>query len=284
MPADEDDLIDAAPCPKCKAPLAVAAADLGYLIECPSCGTQSRARRADAPAGKSPPPAQSGDRADDPPPRRRNWDGDEERESERDREDDRDDRRPRGSDRGRDRRRDMDRHDRDDRRSRFRDDDEYDRPRRPGQGAAVGAAVMNFIFAGLALIEGLCVGIGGSAVLIDGPRGGGRGGPFGSPETAGVVFLGFGVCNLIGVGLMIPAGVGLLQRRDYGRTLGFLSAGLGMIYALAIVVLFLVLMSEGRGAPPAGAVVFFILPVLLWLAYAITNLILLGKVRPQSRN
>lgn len=278
MPADED-LIDAAPCPKCKAPLAVAAADLGYLIECPSCGTQSRAKRADPPAGKSAPPAPSGDRAADPPPRRRNWDGDE-REPDRDRDREGDDRR------GRDRSRDMDRHDRDDRRGRgrYRDDDFDDRPPRPGQGAAVAAAVMNFIFAGLALIEGLCVGIGGSAALIDGPRGGGGRGPFGSPETAGVVFLGFGVCNLIGVGLMIPAGVGLLQRRDYGRTLGFLAAGLGMVFALAIVVLFLVILSEDRGAPPAGAIVLFILPVLLWLAYSITNLILLGKVRPQSRN
>ena len=257
----DDDLIDAAPCPKCKAPLAVAAADLGYLIECPSCGTQSRAKRADGP--KSPPPAPT----DAPPPRKRNWDGD--------RDDEDDGRRPRG----RDRSRDIDRHDRDDRR--FRDDDYDDRPARPGQGAAVAAAVMNFIFAAVALVEGLCVGVGGSAALLEGRRGGG--GPFGGPENTGLVFLGFGVCNLIGVGLMIPAGIGLLQRRDYGRTLGFLAAGLGLVFALAIVVLFLVILSEERGPPPGAAIVVFILPVLLWLAYAITNLILLGKVRPQSR-
>lgn len=264
MPAD-DDLIDAAPCPKCKAPLAVAAADLGYLIACPSCGTQSRAKRAESP--KSPPPSAT---AAEPLPRKRNWDGDHEDED--------DDRRPRG----RDRSRDMDRHDRDDRRgARFRDDDLDDRPiRRPGQGAAVAAAVMNFIFAAVALVEGLCVGIGGSAALLEGRRGGG--GPFGGPENTGLVFLGFGVCNLIGVGLMIPSGIGLLQRRDYGRTLGFLAAGLGLIYALAIVVLFLVILSEERG-PPGAAVVVVVIPVLLWLAYAITNLILLGKVRPQSR-
>lgn len=269
MPSD-DDLIDAAPCPKCKATLTVAAADLGYLIECPSCGTQSRARRADG--AKSPPPSPSAD----PAPRKRNWDGDEERDRD---EDDRP--------RRRDRSRDVDRHDRDDRRggSRFRDDDYDDRPiRRPNQGAAVAAAVMNFIFAAVALIEGLCVGIGGSAVLLDGPRGGGRGGPFGGPENTGLVFLGFGVCNLIGVGLMIPSGIGLLQRRDYGRTLGFLSAGLGLIYAVAIVVLFLVVLSEERGPQTGAAIVVFILPILLWLAYAITNLILLGKVRPQSRS
>ncbi len=272
MPSDDDDLIDAAPCPKCKAPLAVAAADLGHLIECPSCGTQSRARRGDGPAAAD-------------APRRRDWDGEGEderrpsRSRDRDRDDDRDDRPARERDTGdeyADRRRG---------RTRSRDDDDDDRPiRRPGQGAAVGAAVMNFVFAALALIEGVCVGIGGASLLAEGRRGfGGGGGPFGGPENTGLVFLGFGVCNLVGVGLMIPAGIGLLMRRGYGRTLGFLSAGLGLIYAFSIVVGFLVIISEERGgAPPVGGVVVFILGVLLWLAYAITNLILLGKVRPQS--
>ena len=268
MPSDDDDLIDAAPCPKCKAPLAVSAADVGHLIECPSCGTQSRARRADGP-----PPADA--------PRRRDWDGegDEERRPSRGRErgDDREDRPARERDTGdeyADRRRG---------RSRFRDDDDSRPIRRPGQGAAVGAAVMNFVFAALALIEGACIGIFGVGLVADGPRGG-PGGPFGSPENAGLVFLGFGVCNLVGVGLMIPAGIGLLMRRDYGRTLGFLSAGLGLIYAFSIVVGFLVILTADRGgAPPVYGVVLLILGVLLWLAYAVTNLILLGKVRPQSK-
>ena len=270
MPSD-DDLIDAAPCPKCKAPLAVSAADLGHLIECPSCGTQSRARRADGP-----PPADA--------PRRRDWDGegDEERRPtrgrDRDRADDQDDRPARERDTGDEYA--------DRRRGRGRSRDDYDdRPiRRPGQGAAVGAAVMNFVFAAFALIEGVCIGIGGVGLLSEGRRGfGGGGGPFGGPENAGLVFLGFGVCNLVGVGLMIPAGIGLLMRRDYGRMLGFLSAGLGLIYAFSIVVGFLVIISEEQGgAPPVGGVVLFLLGVLLWLAYAITNLILLGKVRRQS--
>jgi len=263
MPPD-DDLIDAAPCPKCHAPLAVAEADLGHLIECPTCGTQSRARRAAAP----PPPA------DEETPRRRNWDDDRDREEERPR------RRRRSLD---DDDEVLDRR----RRDRYRDDeDDYDRPsRRPGQGAAVGAAVMNFVFAAIGLLEGICVGFGGSSLLFERQRfgGGGGGGPFGSPENAGMVFLGFGVCNLLGVGLMIPSGIGLLTRRSYGRTLGFVAAGLGLINALAIVVLFLVIVSEARGGPPVGAVVFFLFPVLLWLAYAVTNLILLSKVRPQPR-
>lgn len=281
---DDDDLIDAAPCPKCKAPLAVAAADLGYLIECPSCGTQSRARRAEPSPSKSPPPAtdRSADQTGDPAPRRRNWDGDErDREPDRDRdEDDHEDRRPRGSVRGRDRSRDMDRHDRDDRRGRFRDDD-FDRPRRPGQGAAVGAAVMNFSFAAVALLGAICGGFVAANAYSEGRRGD-QDAPFGSNQTASLVFMGFGVCNLLGVGLMIPAGIGLLQRRDYGRTLGFLSAGLGLIYALGLIIIMLAILSAARGSEPA--VVVFGIPILLWLAYSVTNLILLGKVRPQSRS
>lgn len=267
MPPDDDDLIDAAPCPKCKSPLAVVAADIGHLIECPTCGTQSRARRAEPPADA---------------PRRRDWDGDRDddrRPRDRDRDDRDDDRRPRERERDRDR---------DDRRSRYREDD-YDRPapRRPGQGAAIGAAVMNFVFAAIALIEGICIGIGGFGLLSEARRwgGGGGGGPFGGPENAGMVLVGFSVCNLIGVGLMIPSGVGLLTRRDYGRTLGFLSAGLGLIYAFSIIIGFFVIMSAERGGRVEPVVyVFVFLGVLLWLGYGITNLALLGKVRPESRS
>jgi hypothetical protein len=266
MPTD-DEAVDAAPCPKCKAPLRVAAADLGYLIECPGCGTQSRARRADPPKGAPKP---------DDAPRRRDWGENDDRGGrDRDREED-DDRR----DRRRPERDDGDEyaHRRRRPRRRPRDDDFDDAPPpRPGHGAAVGVAVMNFIFAALALLEGVCGGFVASMAFSEGRRGD-FDAPFGSNNTAGLVFLGFGVCNLIAAALMVPSGIGLLTRRNYGRILGYLAAIFGLLNVLWFVIL--LIGFSGRMRDPESGF-FFLIPAVIWVAYTVTVLILLSKVRRQ---
>ena len=80
--ASDDELIEAAPCPSCRSPLTVSAADLGHLVECPGCGTQFRARR-------------TGPTTEPPPPPRPQWD--DRPPSHRDRDREEDDDRPRRS-------------------------------------------------------------------------------------------------------------------------------------------------------------------------------------------
>jgi len=81
---------------------------------------------------------------------------------------------------------------------------------------------------------------------------------------------------------MIMTGIGLLTRRGYGRTLGFLSAGLGIVNAIGVVV---ILIASAQADPRVGAeeILGCLIPVALWFSYAISCLILLGKVRPQPR-
>ncbi len=168
-----------------------------------------------------------------------------------------------------------------DRRPRNRPGDpDDDQPiRHPVQGVAVAAAVINFIFAVVALCGACFGGVASVASMRERPD------PpvqLGNNTVAGLVFLGCGLLNLVGVGLMIMTGIGLLIRQRYGRTLGLLSAGLGLVNVLGV---FIILMATAIVdiSFDAETILGCLIPGALWLAYAISCLILLGKVRPQPR-
>ena len=160
--------------------------------------------------------------------------------------------------------------------SRTKDDDWWDEQptRQPVQGVAVAAAAINLVFAVVALCGACCLGPGAVGMM--------RGEPVGSATVLGLGLLGCGLLNLVGVGLMIMTGIGLLTRRRYGRTLGFLSAGLGLVNALGMTVILVASTIVDRNID-TETILGCLIPVALWLAYSIACLILLGKVRPQPR-
>jgi len=260
--ASDDDLIEAAPCPNCRSPLTVSAGDLGHLIECPSCGTQFRARRA----GPEAPPPPSRRRDEDPPPRRRP------------RDEEMDDRDRFGEDRPR---RSSGRSRFDDDRDRDYDDDRYDdRPsRRKTPGALVAMAVMDFVYGGILLI---CGGLGTVGLFAINQNQGMMGMP---PMNNMAMEVGLVFCYLATALVMIFAGVMALQRK--GRGLSVAAMGLAAITFVVGLVNFVMTLQNkqpgpfggGQGQPgqEVGMVCGFAMLAIFWLGYLVTNGILLAK-------
>ncbi len=252
--ASDDELIEAAPCPSCRSPLTVSAADLGHLVECPGCGTQFRARRT-GPAAEPPPPPRPR-RDDSPSSLRPQWD---------DREDDDRPRRSSGRPRFDDGESDGERD---------RDDDRYpeDRRRKGTPGSLVAIAVMNFVYAGLLLLCGVINGI----MLALGEDA--------APWLAGVqqnVPLAATIATfmLVTALVMLFAGILTLQRKGWGLTATALGLA-AFTFLLDIVnIVVTVRKNPGAGGPDetAGIVCAISFESVFWLGYIVTNGILLAK-------
>lgn len=244
MPPDEE-LIEAAPCPSCRSPLTVAVADLGHLVECPSCGTRFRARRPET--APSPPPPPRRDRE-----RERSWD-----DGERDRDrGDYDDDRPRG-------------------RSRFddRDYDDRDRPQRGTPGCLMALAVMNFVYAGLLLICGLLGAIG--LAFVEELRA--QGGPDPNMPLEVALVVGYFATGLV----MLFAGVFALKRQGKGLCATAIALAV-VLLLLGLVNGVLNIQQVNRMGPqPPGTEVGMAcgvgLLVLFWLGYIITCGLMLSR-------
>lgn len=170
-----------------------------------------------------------------------------------------------------------------------RDDyDDYDRPRRGGSGgsglvSAVG--IINIVVAGLVLIFGFCLLLGGAVVSTAGDP------LFGPGDMMGVGsalrFLGTmaminGILGILLGGCGISSGIGILMRRSWARTLGMITAGMAALMAvleiIRIVGGFLRLPSSwpGKGV----GITLGIIDFLILLSFALFSFIALaGKSR-----
>jgi hypothetical protein len=246
MPARSD--IEIEPCPGCQAKLTVEPGDLGKDVECPYCKTAYIAKDPNA-------------RRKTPPTKRA-------RVEEVDEYDDDDDRLRR--------RRDRFGEDRDD------DDDDIDdnRPRRRRKGsrgtgksgAVTTVAILNFVFGGLGLLCS-CGMFGLGAVSREifqraAAQGNGQKLPL-DPDMMMVIFMVLGVMYLVLAILMIIAGIGLQQRKPYGRFLTFATASLAILLALFGCVSLVGNVVAGQGAGILGA----LFGILLWGGYGVFALI-----------
>lgn len=289
------------PCPKCRTQLSVEPADLGTEVECPTCRTVFKARKAGTGSKPilPPPPVTKSRVDDDEPVRRRSRDDDEEDD------DDRPRRRPSS-------RRDDgdDDDDRPRRRSSRRDtdddyDDDFDRPRRrpkrklgsgsnEGQGLRVTSSVFGFIIGGLTLICGVAVMVVGGAVL-DAFTGVGRGVANAPPPmtqrgfptnpnapnpnaaagaaiagagwlTGGVV-IGCGLVAVISAIVYIVGGIGLLQRRTYGKILTIIAA----VFSVVCVLFGFYSLINAIGLGATSAVLMNLLSTAVYTTHAVTS-------------
>lgn len=253
-------------CPACRKQLRVPDTAAGKTVKCPACAKTFQAievveeeiqsappKRAPKPA---PPPVRDEIEEEPAPRRRRDRD-------DRDVEDDDD--RPRR------------------RRERDEEDEDYDRPRRKrgsGAGSITSVGVITIILGSLSLLCGLCIGIGGVAAGA-GPGAGRFGGrnvlPF--QAAAGIliaiavlIFI-FGVVYLIG-------GIGVLQRRNWGRIMTLVSAGFsGLFGVLQLVGGVINLIGP---APMEGKIVAFFINLLvafIFLAHCVMSFMVLLNSR-----
>ncbi|MFO0850452.1 MAG: hypothetical protein U0871_18110 [Gemmataceae bacterium] len=242
--ADPNAPVEIAPCPKCQARLSVATADLGADVECPYCKTVYTARRPGQ-GGSASRGALPAARDDDRPSRRRREEDDEEDRPRRRRDEDEEEDRPRRrpvrdeaeEDRPSRRRRDEDDDDDRPRRRRDEDDDFDDRPRRRrrsrGRSSQVDTvARLNYVLGGLSLCCGcLVTGVGafaGEAMKRQPGGAANNAGPIDPGLLTTIMFV-LGVVYLLLSGALIAAGVGVSQRKNWGRILTFCTAGVGLI-------------------------------------------------------
>ena len=280
--ATDDDLVEVSPCPNCRSPLTVSVADLGHLVECPSCSTQFRARRLGAePMPRMDRPRDRDDLPDDEPRRFRSRSSDD------------DDDRPRVPSRSRRRPYDeeyddLGERDRDRDRRRFRDDDDFDRPRRSrqGKGAATAMGVIHLIFAGLVLLCG-CINVGGSIFIRDWAKQNnaavqGANLRPGQLEHELRVMMIAGVVYTLSTGLYLTAGLTTLNRARSARGFTIACVIFSMLALMFQIVNGAIAIKNGDlddVAPPELIGMF--IGLLIWISYIVTTLILLSKSRRQ---
>ena len=155
-------------------------------------------------------------------------------------------------------------------------EEDYFRPQR--SGAVTGVAIINFVLGGLVILFGLC---GFLAALVEASEGWRHGG-----GLAGVGFAVFVVIDLFvliwAVGAII-AGVGVINRRQWGRVLTLILGGIaGVKSLLAIFLMFMVMASPARGPFDddrfVGLMVLMML-ALLYLGYCIWTYVVLLNSR-----
>lgn len=148
-------------------------------------------------------------------------------------------------------------------------DDDYDRGRDRGygperSGAVTGAAVINFVVGGLVLLLGLCL----MVVFVAAAGEFGRRGGFAFPGVGG----GMAILILFAVGLLswglgaIVAGIGVVNRRQWGRVLTLVLGGFGILIGL----LFLVGAIQILSNPFAGGgerTLSFLISLLIAIAF-----------------
>jgi hypothetical protein len=155
-------------------------------------------------------------------------------------------------------------------------DQAYFRPQR--SGAVTGVAIANFVFGGLVILFGLC---GFLAALVEASEGWRPGG--GLTGAGFAVFLVIDLFVLIWAIGAIVAGVGVINRRQWGRVLALILGGIaGVKSLLAIFLMFMIMGSPARGPFDddrfLGLMVLFML-ALLYLGYCIWTYVVLLSSR-----
>lgn len=245
IPASSD--IEIEPCPGCQAKLTVEASDLGKEVECPYCKTTYVAKDPNAKPKKSisKRPSVVEEDEDDLPRRKKDRFG-EDRDESRDDEDEIDDNRPR-------------------RRKKSR--------RGSGKsGSVTTVAILNYVFGGLGLLCS-CGMFGFGAMIRDlfqraAAQGRGQQLPI-DPDVMMVIFMVLGVVYLILAILMIVGGIGLQQRKPYGRYITFATSIIAILLALFSCVSLVGNIIAGQGAGICGA----LFGILLWGGYGVFALI-----------
>ena len=213
-------------CPSCKRQLRIADSAAGKKVKCPACGTSFTALdQVEELVEPGPPPPKPKPKADvvdiveEPRPRRPRDDDEDRPRRSRERDDEDDDDRPRRS------------------RDRDYEDDDYDRPRRSrrrgsGAGSITGVGVISIILGSLSLLCGICFMIVG---IVGAGAAGGRFGPnvmpFGQGAIAGIAIVISLVILILGV-LYLIGGIGVLQRRNWGRIVTLVSAGFSGVFGV----------------------------------------------------
>ena len=136
-------------------------------------------------------------------------------------------------------------------------EDDFGRPER--SGAVTGVAVINFVIGGLVLLFGMC---GFLALLVEASEGR----PMRGTEFA-IVFVIILFTLIWSVGAII-AGVGVINRRQWGRVLTLILGGIAMVKTLSAIVLGVLFMSSLRGGPlDEDSLLGFMLLAMLGLMY-----------------
>jgi hypothetical protein len=151
-------------------------------------------------------------------------------------------------------------------------EDDFGRSQR--SGAVTGVAVINFVVGGLVLLFGLCGFLGALVEASEGwrPRGG-----FAGSEFA-IVFVIILFTLIWSIGAII-AGVGVINRRQWGRVLTLILGGIAVVKGLLAIALAVVLMSSmPRGAFDDDRILGFMVLALisfLYIGYGIWTYVVL---------
>ncbi len=167
-------------------------------------------------------------------------------------------------------------------RRRRRRDDDYDDIGRVGggssSGSVTGVGVISIILGSMTLLCGLCV-----VVLSMGIFGGAGGGNFGGranfPDifqaAAGVMIVISILVLVLGV-LYLVGGIGVLQRRNWGRIMTLIMAGFSALLGIfCILVMISMLVQPG---PPEGKVIgalMVIVGVIVYFTHCIMSFVVL---------
>jgi hypothetical protein len=155
-------------------------------------------------------------------------------------------------------------------------EEDYFRPQR--SGAVTGVAVINFVMGGLVLLFGLC---GFMAVLVEASEGwhGGGGGIAGLGIAVFLVIVFFILIWAVGA---IIAGVGVINRRQWGRVFTLVLGGIaGVKGLLTIFLAVLVLNAPARPFDDDRVIGLMVLMMLtlLYLGYCIWTYVVLLNSR-----
>ncbi len=134
-------------------------------------------------------------------------------------------------------------------RDRWGDYDDRGVYRRERSGAVTGVAVFSFVLGGIVLVLGLCMLMVVLVAMGDNRRGGIL--PPGADALLAVVILLFAALILWSVGILI-SGVGLIQRRQWGRILTLVLAVIGALAGIYFVISCVISLRQGPPQQFAG--------------------------------
>lgn len=169
------------------------------------------------------------------------------------------------------------------RRNEYDEEDDYDRgPRRSGgrSGSVTGVGVYGIVLGSLVLLLGICALVG---VIFVGAEGGARG-MFQIPGMGG----GFAIAVIIVMLILawsiltIVGSIGVLNRRQSGRIITFIVAGLGGVYGLLCVIVAVAVLAQPdplgvAGGAKAFAFLLYLIIGALFITYLIWAMVALIK-------
>ena len=146
----------------------------------------------------------------------------------------------------------------------------------PQSGAVTAVAVISFVVGGIVLVFGICGGIG--VAMFTGQAGGFM--AFNIPAFGSALGIAIGICVAIilwGIGVIV-AGIGVINRSQWGRVLTLILGGIAALVALLFVwagVHSLTEQGQFGGPPDVGGVLLLFLTGLILLGYTILAYIIL---------